>query len=197
MLISAHESQTRCDFCQFQDCWISRPANEIWRHPLMSHGNIFLIPSLPARTRPLRRFWQGQVNIWSTQAMSSFCRQSWVFALFLLLAGCSALQPGADGLGAGFTETGLASFYADRHQGRSTASGEPYQHALKTAAHKKLPFGSRVKVTNLSNGKSVMVTINDRGPFVKGRIIDLSKSAFSSIGHTSSGLIHVKIAVVR
>ena len=72
-----------------------------------------------------------------------------------------------------------------------------YRHDLSTAAHKKLPFGSVVKVTNTSNGKSVLVTINDRGPFVRGRVIDLSKSAFSRIGNTASGLLNVEIEVIR
>lgn len=120
-----------------------------------------------------------------------------IFALFCLVAGCSGTQPGADGNWIGFTESGLASFYADRHQNRTTAGGELYKHELKTAAHKKLPLGSSVKVTNIKNGKSVMVKINDRGPFVKGRIIDLSKSAFSDIGSTSTGLLEVRIEVVR
>lgn len=118
-------------------------------------------------------------------------------ALFCLLAGCTTVQPSAGGRWVGFTESGQASYYANRHQGRKTASGEIYKHELKTAAHKKLPFGSNVKVTNIVTGKSVVVKINDRGPFAKGRIIDLSKSAFSSIGNTSSGLISVKIEVIR
>lgn len=90
----------------------------------------------------------------------------------------------------------MASFYGDEYVNRQTASGERYQHALKTAAHKTLPFGSVVRVTSSDNGKSVVVKINDRGPFVKGRIIDLSKSAFNAIGNSTSGLIHVDIEVI-
>lgn len=116
---------------------------------------------------------------------------------FCILTGCSTVQSGAGGNWIGFTESGKASYYADKHQNRKTASGELYKHDLKTAAHKRLPFGSNVKVTNIKNGKSVIVKINDRGPFVKGRIIDLSKSAFRTIGNTSSGLINVKIEVLR
>ena len=118
-------------------------------------------------------------------------------AFFCILTGCATVQPGTGGNWIGFTESGQASYYADKHQNRKTASGELYKHELKTAAHKRLPFGSKVKVTNVKSGKSVIVTINDRGPFVKGRIIDLSKSAFSSIGNTSSGLINVTIEVIR
>jgi rare lipoprotein A len=114
-----------------------------------------------------------------------------------ILAGCTAIKPDAGGNRIGFTESGQASYYSDIHQNKKTASGDLYQHNQKTAAHKKLPFGSNVKVTNTNNGKSVIVKINDRGPFVKGRIIDLSKSAFSSIGNISTGLIPVKIEVVR
>jgi len=118
-------------------------------------------------------------------------------AFCCFLTSCSTVQPGTGGNWIGFTESGQASYYADKHQNRKTASGELYKHELNTAAHKKLPFGSNVKVTNVKSGKSVIVKINDRGPFVKGRIIDLSKSAFSSIGNTSSGLINVKIEVIR
>ena len=118
-------------------------------------------------------------------------------SFFCIFVGCTTVQPGAGANWIGFTQSGQASYYADKHQNRKTASGEVYKHNLKTAAHKKLPFGSYVKVTNLTNGKSVMVKINDRGPFAKGRIIDLSKSAFNSIGNTSSGIINVKIEVIR
>jgi rare lipoprotein A len=97
----------------------------------------------------------------------------------------------------GYTEEGKASFYADKHESKKTASGALYNHGLKTAAHRTLPFGSRINVTNINNGKSVIVVVNDRGPFVHGRIVDLSKSAFSSIGNTSLGLIDVQIEVIE
>ncbi|MGP1665771.1 MAG: septal ring lytic transglycosylase RlpA family protein [Rhodanobacter sp.] len=115
----------------------------------------------------------------------------------LFVTACSTTQPKSGGSWAGYTESGQASYYADKYENRKTANGELYKHNLKTAAHKKLPFGTKVKVTNVANGKSVVVKINDRGPFVKGRIIDLSKSAFSSIGKTSLGAIKVKIEVVK
>ena len=84
-----------------------------------------------------------------------------------------------------------------KFQSRKTASGELYDNTKKTAAHKKLPFGTKVKVTNIKNRKSIIVKINDRGPFVKGRIIDLSGSAFSSIAKLSAGVIKVKIEVIQ
>lgn len=117
--------------------------------------------------------------------------------LSIAVVGCSSLQPRTPEEWIGYTDTGEASFYANKHQQKKTASGELYRHELKTAAHKELPFGSKVKVTNVNNGKSVVVRVNDRGPFVRGRIIDLSKSAFSSIGNTTAGIIQVKIEVIR
>ncbi|MDY6802038.1 MAG: septal ring lytic transglycosylase RlpA family protein [Bacteroidota bacterium] len=95
-----------------------------------------------------------------------------------------------------YTQTGLASFYADKFEGRKTANGEIYYHIRKTAAHPKLPFGSVVKVTNLENHKFVVVRINDRGPFVKDRIIDLSKSAAQELGFVEKGLAKVKIELI-
>lgn len=94
------------------------------------------------------------------------------------------------------TQTGKASFYADKYEGRTTASGEKYKHSKLTAAHKTLPFGTRVRVTNLSNSKSVEVAINDRGPYVDGRVIDLSKSAAEKLDFISQGLAEVKLEVV-
>ena len=116
--------------------------------------------------------------------------------LALLIIACSTSQTVVGGDWIGFSDSGQASYYADKYQNKQTASGDLYKHGLKTAAHRKLPFGTRVKVKNLANGKTVTVVINDRGPFVKGRIIDLSKSAFDSIGSLSAGVIKVKIEVV-
>lgn len=93
-------------------------------------------------------------------------------------------------------QTGKASFYADKFEGIQTASGEKYRHNKLTGAHKTLPFGTRVRVTNLANDKSVEVTINDRGPYVEGRIIDLSKSAAEELGFLNNGLADVKLEVV-
>lgn len=118
-------------------------------------------------------------------------------SLCLLLAACSS-QPdaGSAGNGRGYTQTGLASYYADRYHNKRTASGEPYQKNANTAAHMTLPFGAMVRVTNIANGKSVVVRVNDRGNFPRGRVIDLSRSAFSTIGNTRSGLIKVKVEVL-
>lgn len=100
----------------------------------------------------------------------------------------------------GFTQTfkqaGIASFYADKFEGRTTANGEKYKHAKLTAAHRTLPFGTVLKVKNLDNGKEVTVRVNDRGPFVKGRIIDLSKSAAKELDFINEGITSVEIVSV-
>lgn len=96
-----------------------------------------------------------------------------------------------------YKETGKASFYADKFQSRKTASDERFDQSALTAAHRKLPFNTKVKVTNIANGKSVVVRINDRGPFVSGRVIDLSSSAFKKIGDTRLGVIDVKIEALK
>jgi rare lipoprotein A len=116
----------------------------------------------------------------------------------LLLHGCASFtkhEPHPDL--AGYKETGMASYYAKKLHHRKTASGERFDNYAMTAAHKTLPFGTEVKVTNSSNGRSVTVRINDRGPFVKGRIIDLSRAAFSQIADLHRGVVKVEIRVVK
>ncbi len=93
-------------------------------------------------------------------------------------------------------QTGKASFYADKFEGHQTASGEKYKHSKLTAAHKTLPFGTKLRVTNVSNNQSVDVVVNDRGPYADGRIIDLSKSAAEKLGFINNGLADVKIEVI-
>ena len=93
-------------------------------------------------------------------------------------------------------QTGKASFYADKFEGIQTASGEKYRHNKLTGAHKTLPFGTKVRITNLANDKTVEVTINDRGPYVEGRIIDLSKAAAEELGFLNNGLADVKLEVI-
>ena len=91
------------------------------------------------------------------------------------------------------SESGMASYYADKYNGRKTSNGEIFKQHKLTAAHKTLPFGTKVKVTNLSNGQSVKVRINDRGPFIQGRIIDLSKKAAKKIDMVNTGVTKVTI----
>ena len=96
----------------------------------------------------------------------------------------------------GQVQTGKASFYADKFEGNPTASGEKYKHSKLTAAHRSLPFGTRVRVTNLGNEKTVDVVVNDRGPFVDGRVIDLSKSAAEKLDFINAGLAEVRVEVL-
>ncbi len=96
-------------------------------------------------------------------------------------------------LAAGPTLSGLASWYGPGFQGRRTANGEKFNTHALTAAHKTLPFGTRVRVVNKRNGRSVVVRINDRGPYVRGRIIDLSHAAARAIGFSGTA----KVAITR
>ncbi|MFP4526945.1 MAG: septal ring lytic transglycosylase RlpA family protein [Candidatus Kapaibacterium sp.] len=91
---------------------------------------------------------------------------------------------------------GKASYYADKFHGRKTANGEIYDHRNLTAAHRSLPFGTMVRVINLENGKSVIVKINDRGPFVRGRVIDLSRAAAEAIDMIHIGVCEVEVIVL-
>ena len=117
-----------------------------------------------------------------------------LLAALLLLSACSSQRttpPASD------TFSGQASWYGAQHQGKKTASGERFnQHAL-TAAHRTLAFGTRVKVTNTRNNKSVTVRVNDRGPYIKGRIIDLSRAAANKIDMLNSGVAPVRLQVLR
>ncbi|WP_208459422.1 septal ring lytic transglycosylase RlpA family protein [Paraburkholderia caribensis] len=103
-----------------------------------------------------------------------------------------ALRPARDAL-----QTGQASWYARKFEGRRTANGERYNGQALTAAHRTLPFGTYVRVTSLSTAKTVVVRINDRGPFVKGRVIDLSYAAASALGLTRAPSMNVQIERVE
>jgi rare lipoprotein A len=92
---------------------------------------------------------------------------------------------------------GQASWYGEKFHGRPTASGETFDQNALTAAHRNLPFGSVVGVTNMRNGKSVKVRINDRGPFVRGRVIDLSRRAADQIGMITAAVVPVRLKLIR
>ena len=94
-------------------------------------------------------------------------------------------------------ETGIASYYAKRLTGRRTASGERFHHDSLTCAHRTLPFGTMLKVTNLQNNQSVVVKVNDRGPYVRGRIVDLTHRAAHEIDMFHHGVTHVTIEPVE
>lgn len=102
-----------------------------------------------------------------------------------------AARPSPDGM------TGLASWYGQAHHGKKTSSGEVYDRTQLTAAHRTLPMGTRVRVTNVENDRSVVVRINDRGPFKRGRIIDLSQAAAREIGALGEGLFTVHLEVLE
>jgi rare lipoprotein A len=132
-----------------------------------------------------------------------------VMRTILLLASATALilpthllpkdrKPGAvkKELGQKDLGSGVASYFASKFAGRRTANGETYRPAALTAAHRTAPFGSKVRVTHLGSGKHVVVRINDRGPHVKGRIIDLSYAAAQKIGLTRTGTARVKLTLV-
>ena len=105
-----------------------------------------------------------------------------LLAIFVMSAFGAAPQP---------ARTGLASWYGKRYQGRATASGERFDMKQLTAAHRSLPFGSKVLVTCPSTGRSVVVRVNDRGPRRRGRIIDLSRAAAERLGILNSGVAQV------
>lgn len=93
-------------------------------------------------------------------------------------------------------KTSFASFYHDKFNGRKTASGDLFSNSKMTAANRTLPFGTMLKVTNLRTGKSVIVEVNDRGPFHSSRALDLSKAAFKAIGNPSRGTMPVEYEII-
>lgn len=118
--------------------------------------------------------------------------------ILLLIAGCAGRDGGRGeraSVPSGWNgERGQASFYADRYHGRRTASGETHDRNALTAAHRSLPFGTRVRVTRLDNGRETVVRINDRGPFVRGRVIDLSRRAAEELGMLGQGVAEVRLS---
>ena len=121
---------------------------------------------------------------------------SWLLLpLTLVLQSCSTpvAPPPVSGPVVVSVQQGKASYYGSPHHGRKTASGEPFNKNALTGAHRSLPFGSLVRVTNLNNQKSIVVRINDRGPYAKGRIIDLSEQAARQLNMVGAGVAQVKI----
>jgi rare lipoprotein A len=136
--------------------------------------------------------------------LSGLARWAIVLSLAAALAGCATPTreqrpaPSSTPSTAGeLLGSGKASYYGSQHHNKLTASGERFNQGALTAAHRTLPFDSKVRVTNTRTGKSVVVRINDRGPFVRSRVIDLSKAAFERIGSTRSGVIRVRLERVE
>lgn len=117
----------------------------------------------------------------------------------LLLAACAPEAPApppAPPPAPSFSQVGVASYYAAKFEDRKTADGERFKSTGMTAAHRTLPLGTMVRVTNLENNRSVIVRINDRGPFMRKRIIDLSPAAARALGIRNQGLMRVRIELV-
>ncbi len=124
----------------------------------------------------------------------SLLRQCLVLGLIGTLAACAAPSnrpPSAER--PGFVQVGVASWYGEAHQGRRTASGEPFDMRGMTAAHRTLPLGTIVRITNLENGRVVKVRITDRGPYAGDRVIDVSAKAAAELGMTREGIVRVRI----
>lgn len=121
-------------------------------------------------------------------------RSSASATLLLLVTGCGGgqLRPDASGY-VGYRAEGMASWYGDELAGRPTASGERFAPGGLTAAHRLLPFGTLVEVTALASGRTVVVRINDRGPFAGGRLIDLSQGAARALGTERAGVARVRL----
>ncbi len=140
--------------------------------------------------------------------MGSSIRYTWILMMTALLIGCTSaprytatkfpatrpsLEPGSYSM----VEEGVASYYASEFNGRPTSNGEIYDMNQMTAAHRTLPFNTKVRVTNVATGKSVNVRINDRGPFKADRIIDLSLAAAKELGLIGTGTARVRVEVVE
>jgi 3D (Asp-Asp-Asp) domain-containing protein len=123
--------------------------------------------------------------------------KSIVFVSILSMPACMTVPKGVGDYDAGYVEQGIASWYGGDFHGRPTASGAIYDQFKLTAAHRLLPLGSVVRVTNAENGRAVEVVINDRGPFIKGRIIDLSYAAAEQLGGVDSGTLPVVVEMIR
>ena len=123
-----------------------------------------------------------------------------MFALIVvavMASGCSSVPTASSPDGGDHEVAGLASWYGEQFHGNQTASGEIYDMHQHTAAHRTLPFGTVVRVRVVENRKSVVVRINDRGPFVSGRVIDLSYAAARDLGMVQAGVAEVELEVVN
>jgi rare lipoprotein A len=123
-------------------------------------------------------------------------RPDLVLLLSFLLAGCATTGPRGT-IARGGPEFGLASYYSSAHDGHRTASGRVYDERRLSAAHRTLPFGTQVRVTNLENHRSVVVTVTDRGPFRRGRVIDVSRRAARELGFIADGTTRVRVDVLE
>ena len=123
---------------------------------------------------------------------------TWAFLVVsgVLLSSCAAISKGRADLDLGMKQKGVASWYGDDFHGRTTASGELYDMHALTAAHRTLPLGTVVRIVNVVNGKHVTIRVNDRGPYVHGRILDLSYAAAKTLGMVQDGVSAIQLEVV-
>jgi rare lipoprotein A len=131
-----------------------------------------------------------------SRSFSNFTLHIYVFLAFLFMAGCVAHEKNIPSQHNGNSQLGMASWYGPSFHGKPSASGEPYDMWALTAAHRTLPFGTWVQVTKVETGKRVIVRINDRGPFIKGRIIDLSYGAARELAMIGEGTADVRLTIV-
>jgi rare lipoprotein A len=137
----------------------------------------------------LSQFWSA-CSITPSSARGSYNREVGAYS------GAPGQAQGNPQEWSGFRQTGEISYYAKKFEGKRTASGEPYLGNQLTAAHRELPFGTRLKVTHLKTGKSITVRVNDRGPFAKDRILDISQAAAKQLGLIQTGTAEAQIEVV-
>ncbi|PZU91180.1 MAG: septal ring lytic transglycosylase RlpA family lipoprotein [Chryseobacterium sp.] len=117
--------------------------------------------------------------------------KTYIWIIFVLIYSCRSQS------GSGSYQTTTASYYADKFNGKKTASGEIYRHHKMTAANKTLPFGTQVEIVNVENNKSVIITVNDRGPLKPSRQFDLSQGAFKKIGSLNDGVIKIRFKILK
>ncbi len=143
----------------------------------------------------IQREAKNTMSIENRRYQRSSCRTLAV-VLCLLLGACSWIPKGESGLDVGIKDRGVASWYGEQFHGKVAANGEIFDMDALTAAHRTLPLGSMVRVVNLANGKHIRVRINDRGPYVNGRILDLSYAAAAQLGMVDRGISVIQIEVV-
>ncbi len=130
-------------------------------------------------------FETGRIFLWAI-----------VLSTGIFASACSWIPKGEPAFDAGMKDRGVASWYGEQFHGKQAANGELFDMDALTAAHRTIPLGSVVRVVNLENGKVVHVRINDRGPYVDGRILDLSRAAASRLGMVEGGLSRVQVEIV-
>jgi len=129
--------------------------------------------------------------------MKTFYRISqYVFKTYILLLTIFVISCGSRNSSSSYKSTSV-SYYANKFDGKKTASGETYRHSKMTGAHKSLSFGTRVEIVNVENDKSVIITVNDRGPLKSSREFDLSQGAFKKISNLNAGIVKVKYRILK